>query len=87
MTPRCASARRRCRPRGSSHDVALSLAEYTLGVALLYRDAAADRPRGLDLMVGFREFVRERAPFMVPVVELLSPVRGPGAVTAMLPSR
>ena len=36
---------------GSSNDVALSLAEYTLGVALLNRDAAADRPRGLDLMV------------------------------------
>ena len=55
---------------GSSHDVALSLAEYTLGVALLNRDAAADRHRGLDLMVQFREFVRERAPFLVPVAEL-----------------
>ncbi len=55
---------------GSSHDVALSLAEYALGVALLSRDSAADRSRGLELMVQFREFVRERAPFLVPVAEL-----------------
>ena len=55
---------------GSSNEAALTLAEYTLAVALLYGDAAADRPRGLDLMVQFREFVRERAPFLVPVTEL-----------------
>ena len=55
---------------GSSNDVALGLAEYTLGIALLSRDAAADRHRGLELMVQFREFVRERAPFLVPVAEL-----------------
>ena len=55
---------------GSSHDVALSVAEYTLGVALLYRDAAADRHRGLELIMQFREFVRERAPSLVPVAEL-----------------
>ena len=70
MTRRCALARRRCRPQGSGNEVALALARYTLAVALLYRDAAADRPRGLDLMVQFREFLRERAPFMVPVTEL-----------------
>jgi hypothetical protein len=56
--------------QGTSSDVALRLAEYTLGVALLDRGAAADRPRALDLIVGFREFVRERAPFLVPVAEL-----------------
>ncbi len=55
---------------GSSHDVALGLAEYTLGIALLSRDASADRHRGLELMVQFREFVRERFPFLVPVAEL-----------------
>ncbi|HKH51977.1 MAG TPA: hypothetical protein VKA77_09305, partial [Mycobacterium sp.] len=54
----------------SSNDVALILAEYTLGVALLSRDAAADRRRGLELMVQFREMVRERGPFLVPVSEL-----------------
>jgi class 3 adenylate cyclase len=55
---------------GTSNAVVLGLAEYTLGVALLDRGAAADRPRGLDLIVGFREFVRELAPFLVPVTEL-----------------
>ena len=47
-----------------------SLAEYALGVALLSRDAAADRRRGLELVVQFRDLVRERAPFLVPVAEL-----------------
>jgi hypothetical protein len=55
---------------GASHDVALGLAEYTLAVALLYQDSAADCRRRLDLMVRFREFVRERGPFLVPVAEL-----------------
>ena len=56
---------------GSSNDIALSLAEYTLGVALLNRDAAADRHRGLELMVQARDiWLRERAPFLVPVTEL-----------------
>jgi len=55
---------------GSGNELALALAEYTLAVALLYGDAAADRPRGLDLMVRFREFVRERGPFLIPLTEL-----------------
>ena len=55
---------------GTSNAVVLSLAEYTLGVALLDRDAAADRHRGLELIVQFREFSRELAPFLVPVAEL-----------------
>ena len=55
---------------GSGNDAALALAKYTLAVALLYRDAAADRRRGLDLMVQFREFTRERTPFLVPLAEL-----------------
>ena len=72
MTPRCARSRRRCRPpKGSSNDVALSVAEYALGGALLSRDAAADRRRGLELMVQVRDsWLRERAPFLVPVAEL-----------------
>ncbi len=46
---------------GASNDVALSLAEYTLGIALLSRDAAADRHRGLELMVQARDiWLRER---------------------------
>ena len=55
---------------GSGHEAALALGKYTLAVSLLYGDAAADRPRGLDLMVQFREFVRERAPFLIPLTEL-----------------
>jgi class 3 adenylate cyclase len=58
---------------GSSNDVALSLAEYTLGVALLSRDAAADRDRGLEVTVQNRDmWLREHALFMVPVVDLLA---------------
>ena len=56
----------------ASSDIALIFAEYTLGVALLYRDAAADRHRGLELMVQAREWQRERMPFLVPVTELLA---------------
>ena len=45
----------------AGNDHALGLAEYALGVALLDRDAAADRQRGLELMVKVREFSREHA--------------------------
>ena len=54
----------------SCADIDVSLADYTLGIAPLYRDAPADRDRGLNLMVRFREFMRECAPFLVPVAEL-----------------
>jgi hypothetical protein len=56
----------------ASNDYALSLAEYALGVALLYRDAATDRQRGLELVVPIREWQREHAPFLVPVTELMA---------------
>jgi len=56
----------------AGNDHALGLAEYALGVALLYRDAAADRHRGLELMVHIREFSREHGPFLVPVAELFA---------------
>jgi class 3 adenylate cyclase len=54
----------------ASNDYAVSLAEYTLGVALLYRDAAADRHRGLEIMVQARDMWREMIPSLVPVTEL-----------------
>jgi tetratricopeptide (TPR) repeat protein len=56
----------------SSYDLALSMAEYTLGVALLSRDAAADRNRGLVLMAQARDiWLRNQIALqMVPVVEL-----------------
>jgi len=57
----------------TSNDTALSLAEYALGVALLNRDAAADRRRGLELMMQARDiWLRERALFMLPVTELFA---------------
>jgi hypothetical protein len=46
------------------------MAKYTLGVALLNRDAAADRRRGLELMVQARDMWRESVPFLVPVTEV-----------------
>jgi class 3 adenylate cyclase len=55
---------------GTSDDTSLGLVKYTLGVALLSRDAAADRHRGLELIVQAREWQREHAPSLVPVTEL-----------------
>jgi class 3 adenylate cyclase len=55
----------------ASSDHALMFAEYALGAVLLYRDTAADRHRGLELMVQAREWQREQAPSLVPVTELL----------------
>ncbi len=55
----------------SNIPVALSLAAYTLGVALLSRDDAAGRHRGLELMMQARDiWLRERAVFLVPVADL-----------------
>jgi class 3 adenylate cyclase len=56
--------------RRASSDIALIFAEYALGVALLYRDAAADRHRGLELMVLAREWQRGRMPSLVPLTEV-----------------
>ena len=39
---------------GSSDDNALSLVRFTLGIALVHRDAAADRQRGLELLMQVR---------------------------------
>jgi hypothetical protein len=55
----------------AGNDHALGLAEFALGIALLNRDAAADRQRGLELLVQLREFLREHGPFMVPVADML----------------
>jgi hypothetical protein len=55
---------------GTSNDAALSLGKYTLGVALLSRDAAAERRRGLDLMAQARSMWHERVPFLIPVTDV-----------------
>ena len=54
------------------NDHAVFYAEYGLGALLLYRDAAADRHRGLELMMRAREWQREQAPSLVPVTELVT---------------
>ena len=55
----------------ASSDRALGLAAYTLAVGLLNRDAAADRHRGLELMMQARDiWLRKRALFLIPVTEL-----------------
>jgi hypothetical protein len=55
----------------ASSDIALIFAEYALGATLLYRDGAADRDRGLELMVQAREWQRGRMPSLVPLTELV----------------
>jgi class 3 adenylate cyclase len=55
----------------ASNDRALGLAAYTLAVGLLNRDAAADRHRGLALMMQTHDiWLRKRALFLIPVTDL-----------------
>ena len=56
----------------TSNDVALAVAEYALGVALLSRDAAADRHRGLELLGQYRGFAlrRQAGLQMLPAIDL-----------------
>jgi hypothetical protein len=55
----------------ASSDIAVIFTEYALGGALLCRDAAADRHRGLELAMQAREWQRKRMPSLVPVTELM----------------
>src|SRR4029450_13457169 len=57
---------------GSGNDHALGLSEFALGAAVLNRDTAADRQRGVEIMVQLREFMREHAPFMIPYTEVVA---------------
>ena len=55
----------------ASSDRAVGLAGYTLAVALLNRDAAADRQRGLELMMQTRDiWLRKGGLFLIPVTDL-----------------
>jgi class 3 adenylate cyclase len=57
--------------RRASSDRAVGLAAYTLAVALLNRDTAADRHRGLELMMQTRDiWLRKRALFLIPVTDV-----------------
>jgi hypothetical protein len=57
---------------GASSDIALIFAEYSLGAALLYRDAAADRRRGLEIMARAREWQSRRMPSLVPITAMIA---------------
>ncbi|PND54420.1 cyclase [Mycobacterium sp. ENV421] len=55
----------------ASSDRAVGLAAYTVAVALLNRDSAADRDRGLELMRQVRGiWLRKRALFLIPVTDM-----------------
>ncbi len=56
----------------TSNDLALLTAEYTLAIALLNRDTAADHHRGLELVTQVRDMQlrRQVAPQILPVTEL-----------------
>ncbi|WP_241178658.1 adenylate/guanylate cyclase domain-containing protein [Mycobacterium sp. P7213] len=55
----------------ASSDRALGLAGYALGVVLINRDNAADRHRGLELMMQTRDiWLRKRALFLIPVTDV-----------------
>jgi class 3 adenylate cyclase len=58
--------------RSDSSDIALIFAEYSLGAVLLNRDSAADRHRGLEIMLRARTWLREHIPSLVPVTELFA---------------
>jgi class 3 adenylate cyclase len=55
----------------ASSDIAVLFTKYALGSALLYRDAEADRRRGLELVVEAREWQRTRMPSLVSLTELM----------------
>ena len=58
---------------GAGDDFMLGVAKYSLGIALLNRDAEADRDRGLELMVAARDvFLQVRSPFLIPSADLLA---------------
>lgn len=54
-----------------SNEVARHMVRYLLGIALLNRDDAADRRRGLDIMRETRDdFLRTATPFLVPIADV-----------------
>jgi hypothetical protein len=55
----------------ASSDIAVIFTGYALGGALLYRDAVADRRRGLEMMEQARDWQRERMPSLIPVTDIL----------------
>jgi hypothetical protein len=58
----------------TSNDLALAVAGYGLAGVLLSRDAAADRQRGLELMVQYRDILLKKqvGQQMLPIADLLA---------------
>lgn len=55
----------------ASSDRAVGQSGYALGVVLLNRDSAADRHRGLELIMQCRDiWLRKRAQFLIPVTDV-----------------
>ena len=71
MTPRCAQSMKRCTSPNDRATIPRSaLAKYALGIALLQRDAAADRQRGMELMAQVRDVcLHGRVLPLVPVAD------------------
>jgi class 3 adenylate cyclase len=57
---------------GSIDDAALSVAKFTLGIALMHRDAAADHQRGLEVLMQVRDmWLRKRSLlYAVPLLDV-----------------
>jgi adenylate cyclase len=57
---------------GTAGDMALGLARFSMGVALMHRDAAADRERGLEVLEQVRDMCRHERFYFVelPVVDV-----------------
>jgi len=59
--------------QSASNDRAVGLAGYALAIGLLNQDAAADRHRGLELMMQTRDlWLRKRALFLIPVTDVFT---------------
>ncbi len=70
----------------ASTDRALGLAGYAVAVGLLNQDDAADRRRGLELMMQIRDlWLRKRALFLIPVTDVWARLRPPRRAQRRLP--
>ncbi|WP_240355518.1 AAA family ATPase [Mycobacterium bourgelatii] len=58
--------------KATSNDFAVASAEYTLGMMLVYSDAATNRQRGLEMLVRARATLVQRIPSLVPVTDLVT---------------
>ena len=56
---------------GSSDDTALGVVKFSLGVALIYRDAVSDQQHGLELLMQVRDmWLREQDRYGMPLLDI-----------------